>query len=340
MKNKHIAHLSLAIIFLVFAAACKKTKDSGATYSTSKVNQALADLRDVPQLFTVRAGADTTIFGADSTMIHFYWNSFKDSTNDTIGNVQVSIALTEVYTLKDMIANMVPSTTKNGLLQNTGAIHITAIAHYTWGLLPLYASVYGVGFKNKSASGTGAIAYTAKRNNSDSVLTWTMMDTTIPGRVAHGTYDTIHTATGGVHSWHDEPNKRRAKHYYFYDGCADFDWTGSQILYDGGSSSTTVSVVLPDNSFNPSNTGIFLVFPSINSMVMVHGKYESILNMVTLEDGVTVPTGIKYEIAVITNKDGNYYYWQTTGVTANGLKVSAVMTPTSQEDIKKKLANL
>ncbi len=110
---------------------------------------------------------------------------------------------------------------------------------------------------------------------------------------------------------------------------------------------TNVKVVLPDATFIPggsglqnANTEIYFLLPSAK-VVLGDGPYDASTNTVTMmDDGSKVPVGWNYEVVLIANRDGQYYYWQSSGTTTAGMILTAVPGPDSQGDIMSRINGL
>ncbi len=112
----------------------------------------------------------------------------------------------------------------------------------------------------------------------------------------------------------------------------------------------TVSIIMPDSSFNPSNTEIFLVLPSVVGVIGSEVSYGFGGNNYDLpthtfqllsdaRDSI-VPVAISYELVVVTNKNGNYYYYEQSGTTTNNMRFVAYPSPQSLTAIQSKIGAL
>ena len=104
MKINNFLVAALSCLLFNFFASCEKTNTS-STYIVFHLNQLFSGLRSTPQNFTVTAGRDTTIYGTNNTLLHFYTNSFKDAGGNIIQSGTVYIQLIEMYKPGDMICN-------------------------------------------------------------------------------------------------------------------------------------------------------------------------------------------------------------------------------------------
>ena len=326
MKHTIQLILGLCLAAIIIVAACKKSSNN-ATGPTQSLNQLFSGLRTTPQNLSVQAGTDTTLYGADSTILHFYPNSFMDNAGNVITSGAVNIQLIEMYKPGDMICNRTSSTANGQLLKSGGQIDITA----TMNGKEIFANKYTIGFKQSGSSTEVMSLYYGGNENADSFTTWTVSDNSIAGTVAASTADT------GVGFGFG------SGFYYFFKGCTKFHTINCDLLYNYNGQNTTISVVVPDASFNEGNTQMFLVFPAINSVTMGDGRegYDAATNTFTVGNhGDQMPVGVNYELVVIANKNGQYYYYQTSGITTNGMTINAALAPETQWDIIARVAAL
>ena len=125
-----LRYYSIALLFLVLAAACKKNSDPSTvttvTGSYNSLNDIYNLLRNQPKTVTIDAAAGGSFFGNSGTRYVFYPSSFIDGAGNTItGNVQISV--TEYLQKGDMIfSKMLP--VSNGLpLITGGEFNISAV---------------------------------------------------------------------------------------------------------------------------------------------------------------------------------------------------------------------
>jgi len=116
--------LALCLIAAIIVIACKKSS-SNNTVPTTSLNQLFAGLNSIPENFTVTAGRDTIIYGtSDSTLLHFYTNSFKDANGNVITSGTIYVQLTEMYKAGEMIRNRATTVANGHILQSCGQINI------------------------------------------------------------------------------------------------------------------------------------------------------------------------------------------------------------------------
>ena len=339
MKNILLPITLLCVITFVIVFSCKKTNKNSTNGVTQSLNQLFSGLRTTPQSLNVTVGRDTIVYGIKGTILHFYSNSFKDANGNIITNGNVNMQLMEMYTPGDMVRNRATTMANGQILQSGGQVNIIA----TMNGQQVYANKYSIGFAQYNPSSQPMALFYGSNTNTDSVVTWSASDTTIQGNLSQYTIlDTI---------WEyktDSSSLSYVSPEYIFDSCINFKWINCDKFWSNNSPKTSVKVILPDNSYNANNTGLYLVLPAINSVLSnvqwggstSYNTSTHTLTLISESDTTIVPVGMNYEIAVITNKNGIYYYWQTSGVTTSGMTVTAVMAPSNQTDIVAKLQRL
>lgn len=342
------AFLSIALIGIVVLAvlSCSKTYNNNTVtnVSTPSLNQLFAGLRSTPQTLSVQAGRDTIVFGTNGTMLHFYTNSFKTANGTVITSGTIYLQLIEMYKPGDMIRNRATTMANGQILQSGGQVTINA----TMNGETVYANAYGIGFNHSNTSNARMALFYGGTGNADSVATWTQSDTAHQGNVANGTTsDSTLPPTIVVHT------------IFNFDSCTNFTWANCDWFYQNDSPETFVNIILPDTSFNPNNTQAYLVLPNVNRWGGTVDTFNAVLSndggygsthytaatntLSILSEGSSniAPAGLNYKLVVITNKNGQYYYWQTSGVVPhNGIIVNAALTPDTQGDIVSRLQGL
>ena len=336
MSNTFKASVALCVIILIVVAACKKTNNSASTVvTTTPLNQLFAGLRSIPQNLSVTAGRDTIVFGASGTMLHFYANSFKDAGGNIITGGTVNLQLVEMYKPGDFISNRATTMAGGQLLRSAGQINLSATKNGQ----TVYANKYGVGFKQASQSSQPMALYYGNANNGDSVINWVVADTFRKENIVQA------ADTNDIYS---RPYGRPWVGYVF-DSASSLLYTNCDALYYNGSPLTSVNVVLPDNTFTPANTQVYLVLPDINCAmstvepVLGEANFNAGTRTITItSEGATniVPTGMNYKLVVIANKSGTYYYYQTSGTVTSGLTKNSVMQSETQSYILAQFAGL
>ncbi len=275
------------------------------------------------------------------TLIHF-----KDGSGNIITTGTVYLQLTEMYKAGDMICNRTTTFANGQMLASGGEITMTA----TMNGQPVYANKYGIGFNQTGGSIAPMALFYGTTSNADSIATWTQSDTTQIGNVADGTtIDSSSPGTTGIN-------------FYTFDSCTNFIWANCDWFYNTDSPKVTVSVILPDTTFNPYNTQLFLALHNITGWggtdvtavlsdventqygSLGSASYTAATNtMILISEGNKniVPAGLSYELVVITNKNGSYYYYEQSGtVPDGGIKATAAMASETQGDIVSRLQGL
>ncbi len=306
----------------------------------TKLNQLFSGLRTMPQNLAVTAGFSQTVYGINGTRLTFYPNSFKDKVGNILTKGIVNIQLTEIYTVGDMIANRVATTTADGrLLASGGQVFITA----TMNGEEVFANRYGISFKQATPSKQPMLLLYGSAGRPDSVVSWATPGSLLPGAYAAGTVSNTDTSLVIVitSTGPDTITTHGAvMTYYQFDSCANFSWINCDYFYSSPSQLTDVRVMVPDTSFNQSNTEVFIVFPAINAAAHMT-QYNAATHTFDLPKGYYIPVGMPVDIVVATNKNGSYYYYSETGVnTGDNMFVYAEMSMVSLDYIKTQLSNL
>lgn len=320
--------LIIFMITLSIANSCKKKKMEGS-YDLTHKDELFADLKTKPQGIAVQAGRDTTVYGKDTTMLHFYPNSFKDANDNIITSGTINIELVEMYKPGDMVMNRTTSDANGQLLKSGGQVYIKAMMNGK----EVFANKYAIGFHQNGSSKDEMSLFYGGNNNADSITSWTSSDTKLPGTVSKGTI--IDTSYKGFDF--------RGGYFFLFEGCTKFRFVNCDMLYDATTKNTTVSVVMPDGSFTPANTQVYIILPETNSATMgdTRQEYNSDTHTFGLGNhGNLVPVGMQYVIVGIANKDGKYYFDMKKGTITEGLSVNLVMGEDTRFDIQSRLAGI
>lgn len=341
MKKVSIIVL-LPSIVVVTVLSCKKTKSSKiSNYTKLPFNQLFVSLRSTPQNFSVAAGRDTIVYGTN-TSLHFYSNSFKDANGSIITGGVINLQLVEMYTPGDMIKNRATTTLSNGqLLRSGGEVNIIATVNGQ----EVYANMYGISFAQPNISSEPMALFYGNSNNLDSVVTWSV-STNIGDTIHSTSIDTIYsqrTPTAAT---------LRIVNSYSFNSCSKFRSVNCDYFYSNDSPKTSVSIIVPDSSFNPTNTQFYIVLPTINCIVSnvlnTAGGYAGTywnaashtVKMTSEGNTDIIPTGMNYKVVAITNKNGSYYYYQSSGISKMGMTINATMKQDTEENIKISLSTL
>ena len=328
MKHLLILVTILCATGIIGILSCKKNNNSNP--SSGSLAEVFADLKYTPQNIIINAGQDTFAYGSKGTMFHFYSNSFKDENGNIIKSGKINLAIIEMYKAVDMICNRVSTIANGELLQSGGQIQIIA----TMNGKTVLANKYGIGFRQSNSSKQQMEIYTTKTG--DTLTNWTMVDT-LDGRgnVTYGTDTPIQS---------DRP-------VFFFDSVSKFYFINCDHIFSSDSPRTGVGVILPDTSFNPENTQVYLIFPETKTALTISNYYNRAfdstynwdlhqMKLGTANKLYKIPTGLNYEFVVISKKDGNYYFYQTSGVTYKDMILTANMVMDSRANILTKLEAL
>lgn len=343
MKKAVLPIVLFCILAIITVWSCKKNYNPGTSGITPSLNQVFAALRYTPQNLSVTAGRDTVVYATNGTRLHFYTNSFKNESGSIITSGTVNLQIVEMYKPGDMICNHATTMANGEILASGGQVSISA----TMNGQIVHANAYGIGFPHGNPSSTTMSLFYGGTGNADSVVTWGQSDTTKPGNVAKGTI---------------EDSVRLSSHAIFnFDTCNNFTSVNCDCFWKYPSSKTSISVILPDTSFNARNTEIFVVLKNIRAWSLSSSadtttavlsnvgpwggtNYNSTTNTLSMQSegqSAIVPAGLPYTLVVITNKNGTYYFWQTSGtVPDNGIIVTAAMATDTQGDIVSRLQGL
>jgi len=338
MKNI-LRSTSVFCIAIVIAISCKKNTDNTSTLQPAPIplNQLFKDLRSLPQIITVKAGRDTMVFGSKGTMLHFYTYSFKNASGAIITSGTIDLTLVEMYKPGDMIRNRATTIAGTNLLTSGGQIDLRA----TMNGQQVYANKYGIGFFQDDPNARPIMElFYGNINNVDSVVNWEAKDTAQEREIARladtSTRMDITIAYG--RSWMG----------YVFDSASTLQYTNCDAFYFPGSPKVPVTAIMPDATFTPQNTQVYLVLPDINcamSTVQSSGGFDygtarydaptRAINMINEGQTNIVPTGMKYILIVIANKNGQYYYSKQEGdaIPVDGLKLNATMTPDTKSNV-------
>lgn len=303
MKKTFNVLVAICVVLTVLSG-CKKEdyhNNNPATNTDAiKLKQLFTSLKPTPQVFTVTAGTSQTILASGGTKIKFYPNSFKDASGNIITSGTVNVQITEAYKPGAMIANRaLPISSDGRQLISGGEVNIKA----TMGGQEVYANKYSASFKQPSSS-TQAMELFIGTTGEDSITTWTQ-DTSSAGNTTGTTLDTMGATSA----------------YYTFDSCSDFNWINCDHFYSCGCTLTDVNIDIADTSFHSSNTAVFVIFPSINSVGPAYGSSAHDFEY------HNVPVGTTIEIVCISAIGSKYYYSHQTGVAVTaGMTIHPTMT--------------
>ena len=311
MRRNHLFQLALSFYVVAGFFACSKSYNSKGVIVSQA--QLFSQLKSTPQTFSVRAGKDTVIAGAEGTSVHFYTNSFKDAGGNIITSGSVSVQLVEMYKPGEMIANGATTCTADGLpLQSGGQINITA----TMNGQQVYANNYGLGFKQTAPSTAPMQLFLGGTGIAGSSPQWTMSDTSRGGVVANGTNsDTTMT-------------NPHASLMYIFDTCSTFNFVNCDHFMGSSYTLTDVTVTMQDNTYNGSNTTIYLVLPSVNCVMQGSGNNTD--GTFTVRN---VPVGLNYKVVALSAKTGSFYFGLSSGTVATASGVTMTVASSTLDGV-------
>jgi hypothetical protein len=240
-------------------------------------------------------------------------------------------------------------TTAGQLLQSGGEVYITASMTTTSQYInvngvptntteTVLVNKYGLGFPQATASNTTMQLFYGNTNNADSVVTWDAADTSTPGKVAHG-----------ADSFQCRP-PYTAWYGFLLDSTSNLGAINCDRFFHNDSTLTSVKVILPDSTFNTSNTQMFLVLPTLSSIMAscvnlyTYSNYDFSSHTLTMvSEGKTniVPSGLPYKLIVLSKKGTQMYFYTTTGtIPTTGINTIATIQPMSQSAIAAQLLEL
>ncbi len=305
--------LSASLLFLgtamILLSSCKKddiTLTPGNNEYTLK--QLFTYLKSAPQTLLVTAGTNQTVTGSKGTILKFNPTSFKDASGNIISSGMVTIELIEMYTPGDMIANRVnTSTAAQQRLTSGGSVNIKA----TMGGVEVFANDYEIAFK-QDAQKEAPMALFRGYELIDSTGTTVQWSDDTTGTVPRTTkLDTTQNF------------------YYLFDSCTAFNWINCDYFYSAPSPKTDITVVLPDNTYDLSNTQVYVVFPGINSVTCLY-SYDATAHSFKLgASSYYIPVGSQIHVVVISAKNGNYYLAQQQNITVVN-NHTVTLTPVTQ----------
>ena len=252
-QPKRRAIAVLAFFCLVIAiGACKKNANT-PTGSYQNIAELLTAMKSTPQNFNVEAGSAHTIVGAKGTVINFYPNSFLDIKGNPITSGTINIQLTEMTSPGEMIANgSTTMTTTQYILQSGGEVNITA----TMNGQSVKANRYGIGFPQSAPSTKPMQLYFGVTG---SLQTSNLIGTSL---VNWNTADSVRTGTSSQGTVNVDSSLAKILYYnsyYIFDSCTNFGWINCDHVFTQPTTEMTINIVLPDKSFDPTNTMFFIV---------------------------------------------------------------------------------
>ena len=333
-------HFSLrTLLWVVFSAlllpSCKKPNNN----TTPKINDPIVDpvvvntdksnlkrlfasFDTAPQYYTVITGTEVNITGEKGTRIRFYDSSFKDSAGNYLLNDTLNVTMTEIYTPGDMIANGIVATTGNDkLLTSRGQAYLKVTRKGK----EVFANRFGIDFWQSAPSAQKTAIHYGTAANADSLVNWTMVDTVryIGNTAANTLFD---SAFGS---------------FYVFDSCPRFNWLSCGYPISSSNAVTNINITVPDTTFNPSNTRLFIYFPDMKSL-HAFKYFDAATRTFNLGTSASwIPINWNATLVIMASKNGQFYYYEQKKITtALGQSFTPSILPQSATYIADKLKGL
>ena len=319
------------LIISVVIVACKKEDPEvivlppiDNTTLTSSISAFFDNnLESEIQTFTIYPSADNMVTGINGTTLFFNANTFEDMNGNTVSG-PIEIDMIETQSNKDMLLWNRPTTTTDGQLLISGGIVYVNVSQGGNPLsindnAPIQASVPSDNFI--------AMDFFTGSEDNDGRFRWELDDT-----------NTVTTNTADTTNWN--PN---GGGLFTFDFTIDsIGWINCDIFYGTGDPLTGVQVELPD-SFNGSNSAVFIYYSNLNSVASLYDSDE---------DGVfdlggwsyTTPIGQNISFVVISEINGSFYYAIVNAAIVDGhyevISSTDMMGPVSSVDIQNAINTL
>ncbi len=255
------------------------------------MRELMKELRTPEIVVNVEAGQDEVKLGQRGTIFHFYPYSFKDASGQIITDGFIEIKITEVYDLGQMIANRLTTKDNDGkLLDSRGMMYLSA----TKNGIPVYATKFGIAFKQDAGSGSGVNLYHGNYTNSDSATIWTKQG------AATGNNPASTTNLGGIE-------------YYVVDSCDVFGkWMHIASEHSEAQPLTAkFTLMMPSVDYNLSNTEVYAIYHDTKTIVSMDGYNSRVPGFVSDEE---IPLERVFNIIVVSHIDDNYYYFRKDAI--------------------------
>ena len=273
------------------------------------------NLESEKQTFTINPTTDYMVTGVNGTTLFFSVNTFEDMNGNTVSG-PVEIEMIETQNNKDMLLWNRPTTTTSGELLVSGGIVYVNVTQGGNQLsindnAPIQASVPSDNYI--------AMDYFTGSEDNDGRFGWELDDT-----------DTVTTNTADTTNWN--PN---GGGLFTFDFTIDsIGWINCDYFY-GTDPLTGVQVELPD-SFNGSNSAVFIYYSNLNSVASLYDSDED--GVFDLGWSYATPIGQNISFVVISEINGSFYYAIVNATIVNGhyeiISSTDIMGPVSSTDIQ------
>jgi hypothetical protein len=303
-------------------SSCSNDKKNTVNPTDGNTIQSMfQQLAETPQSFTVTAGTSQSITGVRGTIITFNPQSFKDASGNIITSGSVNIKLTEAYTPGQMIMNGVTTTTvSHSLLMSGGSVNIVA----TMNQQEVFANNYRLSFPQPGNSNNPMALYKGATT------------TELPGAKNIWGDDSTNTVTSTRKDSLSQNN-----FFYVFDTCVNFNWINCDHFYAAPDPKTDVKVVMPDTSYNSTNTQVFVVFPDINAVASMY-NYDAATHTFSFGyPAYYLPVGTVIKIIVLGGKSNTFFMDKQTNVSVtNNMSLTSSPTTTTLSNIQSTLSTL
>ena len=273
------------------------------------------NLESEKQTFTINPTTDYMVTGVNGTTLFFNANTFEDMNGNTVSG-PVEIEMIETQSNKDMLLWNRPTTTTSGELLVSGGIVYVNVTQGGNQLSindndPIQASVPSDNYI--------AMDYFTGSEDNNGRFGWELDDT-----------DTVTTNTADTTNWN--PN---GGGLFTFDFTIDsIGWINCDYFY-GTDPLTGVQVELPD-SFNGSNSAVFIYYSNLNSVASLYDSDED--GVFDLGWSYATPIGQNISFVVISEINGSFYYSIVNATIVNGhyeiISSTDIMGPVSSTDIQ------
>ena len=311
---KKLVYGALALSLLV-TTSCKKEEVIPPPTPTSNLSSYFSDNEaDAIQTFTFDAGTAQFFTGTSGVQVYMPANAFVYSNGTTVtGNI--TLELTEVLTVSEMV-KLNKTTTSNGeILVSGGQLNLEASQNGNM-LLLAPGMALNVSVPVDSPDPQMGLFTGNQMSNGDILWTSSLNDTAQQDSIIIS-QDSI----GG--SW-----------YNFDFDNDSLGWINCDYWWNTGQTQTTVTAVM-DTIYNHTNTACYLVFPNINSVAPMYSTSTAGQFSIT-----NIPINQTATFVCISEIDNVYYSaFITTTLTNNHIE-NVSMTQTTLADIETAINNL
>lgn len=317
--------LSATLLFLGLSTALISCNKDDVTLNNGSnmfnVKTLFEGLKSPVQTFNVTAGQPYEVNAAGGTRIMFKPTTFRDALGNVITSGIVKIELTEILKPADMIANRVFTTTVgHQILKSGGAVNIIA----TMDGNPVFATGgYDLGFRQDEEKNEPMALFTGitSTDSSGTAVFWSESSTNEIERT---------TKEDGMNEF-----------FYAFDSVTNFNWINCDYFYSSTAPKTDINIVVPDSTYNTTNTQVFVVFKSINSVSGLWG-YNAPNHVFSFGYvGYHIPVGTVIDVVVLGAKNNGYFMQVQQNLTVtNNLSINFTPQATTIAGIQAMLSTL